>query len=215
MANTTNGYGERHPLLLYRFVSWRYRPAGVLLMVLGAVLFASNFFPSLRPANFFLSTEALVVLSVVSFTLGVLVWITAVFEKRHAWVQCQPDFLVINTSAGKVAVAYRRVNTIKTVKLGELFPKRGLRGRDKGFIRPLLGELALEVVLREYPIPEEEIRRRISRFMFSPRDTGFIFVVPRPADLKLEINTAQNNLREAERAEQNRYIDPMARGGRF
>jgi hypothetical protein len=131
--------------------------------------------------------------------------------QRRAYVQCLPEYLVINTASHRVVMAYQRINTIQPVQVGRVYDIKAIKGREKLFIKPLQSENALEVQISEYPVSEKRLRRNFSRFVLNPRNKGFIFIVKYPQQLGLELSTFQDHSRSRRSEEQSRYLDPIER----
>lgn len=203
---------RKYPLLVYRYIAVRYRPAGILMFIFGLIAQIPRFVPELRVDNGFITYDQLSLLGLVGVVAGVVLWIASIFEARQAYVQCRPEYLLINTASGRLAVSYLRINSMKTIKVADVFPVKQLRGRQRAFIKPLARESALEVLVSDFPIPEQQARRRLSQFLFSTRDKGFVFIVPNYGDLKVEINGYQDSARMAEiDATRGGYVNPMER----
>jgi hypothetical protein len=208
--------GNRYPLLVYRQSARRYRPVGVLLLVMGLLAQLPLIIGELRPQNFFITYQQLSLLGLGAIGVGLLLWLAAQYEIRRAFVQCQPDYLLISTASGRVAVAYARFNTLKPVKVASLYKKEELKGRDRNTLKPLLKETALEALVIDYPLPEQELRRRLSRYLFSPRDEGFLFIVKKSSDLNMELTAFISRAREANIGAQASmtYVAPFERVSR-
>ncbi len=210
-SGQSSPYGSKHPLLVYRLVARRYRPMGVLLFALGLLAQLPWFVPELRLRGTILTYEQLAYFGLGLLTVGALIWIISIFRARRAYIQCLPQYLVIRTPSSLVAVAYQRFNEIKTVKVGDMFAKRDLKSAEWTFIKPLRPSLALEAVVADYPLAEKTVRRRLSKFLFSPREQGFLFIVPIPSKLALEIDSFASRARESRTDAQRQYLDPIQR----
>lgn len=208
-------YGKKHRLLVYRFIARRYRPAGYLLFVIGILAQLPQFISELRPRDWFITYQQLSLVGLIALMVGLILIVASILEERRAWVQCQPDYLLINTGAGRVAVSYARFITVKSVRVADIFKWKDYKGRQRDFIKPLAGEGAVELVVNDFPLPEGTIRKRLSQFLITTRDKGFIFIVPRPSDLSFEINTFVERARQAAaEASKERYHDPLERAQR-
>jgi|GEM_PF-1040546 hypothetical protein len=203
--------GAKHPLLVYRFIARRYRPAGVLLFIMGLIALLPWLVPALRFSNSFLNYTQLAYVGVAALVAGAGLWILSLFMERRAYVQCHPQYLVIRTAAHSVAVAYQRFNAVQPVQVARMWNMKEIKGRERHFIKPLAGETALEAEVNEFPVPEKRLYRNFSRFLFSPREKGFIFIVPNPSALSIEISTYTQNALDQRDAEQQRYLDPIER----
>jgi hypothetical protein len=203
--------GIKHPLLVYRFIAGRYRPAGVLLFVMGLLALLPWLIPALRFSNAILNYVQLATLGMGALIGGAGLWILTIFMERRAYVQCRPEYLVIRTAFHTVAVAYQRFNTIQPVQVGRVFNIKEIKGRERTFIKPLAAETAVEALVGEFPVPEKRLRRHFSRFLLSPRDKAFLFIVPRAQQLSIELNTYIQRARDTRVADQQRYLDPIER----
>jgi hypothetical protein len=203
-------------LLAYRVAARRYRPVGVLLVVMGLLAQLPIIIGQLRPQNSFITYQQLSLLGLGAIGVGVLLWLAAQYEIRRAFVQCRPDYLLISTASGRVAVAHTRINALKPVKMASLYKKEELKGRDRTILKPLLKEAAVEVVVSDFPLPEKEMRRRLGRYLFSPRDEGFLFIVKKPNDLTRELTAFITRAREAAIGDQApaTYVAPFERVSR-
>lgn len=208
--------GHRYPLLVYRLAARRYRPVGVLLFAVGLLAQLPLIIGELRPQNMFITYQQLSLLGLGAMGVGLLLWLAAQYEIRRAFVQCQPDYLLINTASGRVAVAYARFNTLKPVKVGSLYKKEDLKGRTGNILKPLLKETALEALVSDYPLPESDMRRRLGRYLLSPRDQGFLFIVKKASDLNMELSAFISRAREANIGAQApaSYVAPFERVSR-
>src|SRR5690349_10019170 len=103
--------GSKHRLILYRFTAARYRPPGVLLIMMGLLAFLPTILPPLRFNSAILTYQQLAILGAASIALGLVLFIGAVLAERRAYVQCLPDYLLINTMFNRVFLSYKRINT--------------------------------------------------------------------------------------------------------
>ncbi len=203
--------GTKHPLLVYRFIAIRYRPAGVLLFLVGLLALLPWLIPQLRFQSAILNYNQLAILGMGALIAGAGLWILTIFMERRAYVQCRPDYLVIRSAFHTVAVAYQRFNTIQPVQVGRVYSIKEIKGREQTFIKPLAGDTALEAVVSDFPVSEKRLHRHFSRFLFSPREKAFMFIVPRPQQLSIELNSFIQRARDARSEEQTRYLDPIER----
>ncbi len=203
--------GTKHPLLVYRFIAGRYRPAGVLLFVIGLLALLPWLIPQLRFTNSILNYNQLAILGMGAMIAGAGLWILTIFMQRRAYVQCRPEYLVIRTAFHTVAVAYQRFNTIQPVQVGRVYNIKEIKGRERTFIKPLAGDSALEAIVSDFPVSEKRLRRHFSRFVLSPREKAFLFIVPRPQQLSIELNSFIQRARDTRAEDQLRYLDPIER----
>jgi len=220
MADQSNKPGMKHPLIVYRFMFRRYRPAGVLLFVVGIIALLPSIIPQLRFQSAVLNYSQLAIIGVAGIILGLAIFLVAVMGERQAYVQCRPDYLVVHTLLHRVFVAYQRVNSVQPVQIGRIFDIKAdkktakgnaLSNREKELIKPLIGDSAVEVELSSWPLPDKKMRKNFSRFLFSTREEGFIFIVPKPSTLSIELTTYMQRALDTRDADQQRYLDPIER----
>jgi len=176
---------NRHPLLVYRMLGRRYRPPGVLLILMGLLLFLPSFIVELE--NEAVEPAALARLGGVLVLVGLAFMLFAALAIRRAYVVCTPDLLVIRTPFYRTVVSYRRVGQILSVPAWQLFPREDLKGMSRPLVTPLLGMTAVEVQMRGWPVPKRWLQVMLSRTMFSPRADAWVFVVPNYSVLMREI----------------------------
>jgi hypothetical protein len=189
----------------------RYRPAAQVMVFAGLIAQIPWFIPEARLPGTVLTYRELALLGLLLLLIGTALWVASIYRVHRAYVRCLPDYLLIRTAASKTAIAYPRINAIKSVKVGDLFRRDEVKGSMWQFIKPLAGDTALEVIVNEYPIPEKQLRRRLSQFMFTPREAGFVFIVERPTQLATEIDGFSEELRLSKNKERQRYLDPIER----
>ncbi len=213
-TSTQTRASNKYPLVVYRLLARRYRPVGVLLIAVGAIAQLPRYIPELRFAEALLTYEQLSLIGLAALLAGLGLFITALLEGRLAYAQCEPDYLLINTSSGRVAVGYLRIIETKLDILRSVLETEKVRGRDQVLAKQL-GKLhkerVIEVVLSDFPLPERQLRRRLNKFFFSARSQyGLVLIVPRPESLKLEIDAAIARAREARRLAEQGERDPLA-----
>lgn len=202
----------KHHLIVYRFIARRYRPAGILLILMGILAILPAFVEPLRRLVGIITPEQLAIIGGAAIVIGLGLFIGSILGERQAYVQCLPEFLLVNTMFNRVFVSYQRINSTQPVQVARVFDIKTIKkGRDKQQIKPLLGETALEVALQEFPVPEKKLRKRFSQFLFSNREKGFVFIVPKPTALSLDINTYTQNALDTRDEDQQRYLDPIER----
>ncbi len=210
MIKQSTPVGHKYPLLVYRFIARRYRPSGVLLFVVGLILQIPRFLPVLKlPTT--LPPETLSLIGLAALASGAGLWILSLYMVWQSYVQCKPDYLVIHAPFNRVVMSYSRIISSQSVRVSRIFEPEKLKARDRQIIKPLLPETAIEVELQDWPVPESQLRRYFSKFLFSTRQTGFIFIVPAPANLNNEINSFTQRALDRRDAFQQRYLDPIER----
>jgi hypothetical protein len=213
-ASTQTRLGTKYPLVVYRLIARRYRPVGVLLVAIGAIAQLPRFIPELRFPQAFITYEQLSLIGLATLLIGLGLFIVSLLEGRLAYAQCKPEYFLINTAGGRVAVAYARINETKLDIPRNVLETKNVRGRDRVLMKLLAKrhrDRVLEVVLSDFPLPEKQLRKRLHKFFFSARsERGFVLIVPRPESLKFEIDTSISRAREAQREAEEGERDPLA-----
>lgn len=213
-ASSQTKVGTKYPLVVYYLIARRYRPVGVLLIAVGAIAQLPRFIPELRFPQAILTYEQLSLIGLAALLIGFGLFIVSLLESRLAYAQCKPEYLLINTAGGRVAVAYARINETKLDIPRHVLATDQVRGRDRVLLKwlaKLHKERVLEVVLSDFPLPEKQLRKRLHKFFFSARsDRGFVLIVPRPESLKFEIDTSVSRARDARRKAEESQSDPLA-----
>jgi hypothetical protein len=181
----TDDSRNRHPLLVYQMLGRRYRPPGVLLMLMGLLLFLPSFIRELE--NESIAPSVLAQLGGVLVLVGLAFMLFATLASRRAYVACTPDLLIIRTPFYRTVVSYRRIGQVMSVQVWQLFPRENLRGMGVPLVTPLLGMEAIEVHMRGWPVSKRWLKLFFSRYMFSPRADAWAFIVPNYSILMRQI----------------------------
>lgn len=199
----------RHPLLVYYNLGRRYRPPGVLLFLMGLFLFLPSLFRELR--NEAVEPGALAGVGAVLVLVGIAFGLFSMLAKRRAYVQCRPDLLVVRTPFYRVLISYRRIKKVQPVQVLQLFPRDSLKGIGKPLVTPLLGMTAVEVEVSSWPASKRKLHRFLSRYLFSPRVEGWVFIVPNYSLLMREIELRHQQKDDVEKGRTSGYKDPFER----
>lgn len=198
----------RHPLLVYYNLGKRYRGPGILLILMGALAFV----PSI--VDFDKNTVApstLATLGVVLVLVGLAFWLFSTLAIRRAYVQCNPDLLVIRTPFHQILVSYRRIKQVQPVQVAQIFPRDSLKGMGKPLMTPLLSRTAVEVHVKSWPAPKKRLMRLLSKYLFSSRAEAWLFIVPDYSALLRQLDAATQNKVDESRNVQTTYQDPFER----
>ena len=199
----------RHRLLVYYNLGRRYRPTGMLLLFLGVILFLPSFIDDLE--NDLVEPGALAATGGALMLVGLAFLLFARTAMRGAYVQCTPSVLLIRTPFQRFLISYRRIGHVKQVQVSALFPRSELKGLSEALIRPLLGSVAIEVAVKSWPKPKHRLQRRLSKFMFSPREEAWVFIMPDYSRFMNQLDAAiQNRLTETS-GRSTSYEDPFER----
>jgi hypothetical protein len=200
----------RHPLLLYYNLGRRDRPPGIFLFLMGAFLVLPVFIRELR--NDLVDADALAGVGGVLMLVGIAFLLFSRLARRKAYVYCRPDILEIKLPFYRLLISYRRINTVQSVQVLQLFSREKLKGMSKPLMSPLMGLTAVEVQVKSWPVSKKRLRRMMSPYLFSPRVEGWVFVVPNYSILLRQIEEhRQKHEDEAQGKISSGYKDPFER----
>lgn len=199
----------RHPLLIYYNLGKRYRPLGFLFIFLGIIAFLPSFISELETD--FADPDDLALLGGALILVGIAFWLFSMLVKRRAYVQCNPDLLVVRTPFNRTLISYRRVKLVQPVQVSQIFPRDSLKGMGKPLMKPLLPMTAVEMQMKSWPGSKRRLQRLFSKYMFSPRSEAWLFIVPNYSALIRQIDAAIQRKAETDRGVASGYEDPIAR----
>ncbi|MBN1201503.1 MAG: hypothetical protein JXJ20_06570 [Anaerolineae bacterium] len=204
-----NQQATRHPLLIYYNMGKRYRAPGMLLMVMGLLLFLPSFISELE--SNIAEPAALARLGAVVLLVGLAFWLFSTLAIRRSYVQCNPDLFVIRTPFYRVLVSYRRIRQYQPVQVGQVFSRKELKGMGKPLIRPLLGMTAVEMQMKSWPAPKQRLRRFLGNYMLAPQGEAWLFIVPDYSVLIRQLDAAIQQKLHEEKGGAVGYEDPIER----
>jgi hypothetical protein len=199
---------KRHPLLVYYNLGKRYRSPGILLLIMGVLLLLPSFISDIQ--NDQVDPAVLAASGVVLILVGLAFWLFARLAMHRAYVECAPELLIVRTPFYRVLVSYRRIKQAQPVQVLQIFPKDSLKGIGKPLMTPLLPMTAVEVQVKSWPRSKRWLRRFVSRYLFSERSDGWLFIVPNYSLLIRQLDAAIQRKLEAERGTGS-YQDPIQR----
>jgi hypothetical protein len=184
--------GNRHPLLLYqrsmdRFF-WPVLLIGIVLLVLWWVGGYTSFLPQ-------------VWLEILVFSAGIIAILMAFFiilARRVTYVQTFPDHLRLITPFLRVNISYRRMRSVHSSTVQQLFPPDRAKGAEKNLLEPYYGKTIVVVELNGYPMSPNVLKLFMPKQMLIPKGTGFVLITPDWMALSTEIDTAIGNYRQAQ-----------------
>jgi hypothetical protein len=181
--------GRRHPLLVYqRFIDRQFWPVllvGIALMVLW--WFDSNFLNSF-------------VLEILVLSAGIIALSLAFFlilARRVTYVQAFPDHLRVITPYLRLKISYRRIRSVHSANVQQLFPIERAKGVEKSLLEPFYGKTVVVVDLAGYPMSPRLLRLFLPKQLFVPKGIGFILITPDWMALSTDIDSAIGSYRQA------------------
>jgi len=104
-------------------------------------------------------------------------------------VQANADHLVIRTPFINLKTSYKRIIEVRSTEFHKLFNPEQFSWAERTYLDPFIGDTAVVVNLREYPMSPNFLKFFFSKFMFSPRDKGFVIMVPDWMAFSLELDS--------------------------
>lgn len=199
----------QHRLLIYKNLGRRYRPPGVLLIVMGLFAFLPTFIGDLQNDQF--DAAALAGVGAVLVLAGLGFWLFSTLAIRRSYVQCRPDLLVIRSPFYRTMFSYRRIHAVRVLPISKLFEKEKLKGLGKALVGPLVGGMAIVVYVKSWPVPKRRLKRFHSPYLFTREGEGWVFIVPNYSMLMREIEEFQQRKLDDIRGAQEGYEDPIDR----
>jgi len=207
--------GAKHPLIVYRFIANRYRPSAFILLLAGLATLLPTLIPGVSEQlgldKSILTPTRLGLLGCALLFAGTGIWLLTFFIQHRAYIQCKPDYLLIHLAFRRVAVAYQRINSLQPVQVARNWDLKSIKSSEKALIKPLAAETAVEVELTSYPMDEKKLHKLLGWFLLSTRTAGFVFIVPKPTALSVEINSYIQEATDKRQEDQQRYLDPIER----
>lgn len=198
---------NRHPLLVYVNLGKRYRSVGIFMILIGLFIFVPVLFPNL--SNSTVESAALAGVGVVMMLAGLGFWLFSRIAIKQSYVQCKPSVIEIRTPFYRTVVSYRRIKLIISVQVSQLFERDSLKGISRPLMLPLMNLTTIEMAVKSWPAPKKRLQRLLSKYMFSPREEAWIFIVPNYSLLMREIENHAQNLATADKS--TAYEDPFER----
>jgi hypothetical protein len=176
--------GSRHILLYYRRSMDRVCKATFLLGIVAAM---AGGLALLKKSHFWgIGSDVwLLALAVIAFLLSAITFLT----RYMAFVQTQSSYMNIVTPFFRFRISYRRIRSAYPALMQQLFPGETSSWSQHNFLKPFYGKTVLVVELFGYPINLRLLRLFLPGQMFSPRSTGFIFMVSDWMKLSTELDT--------------------------
>jgi hypothetical protein len=184
--------GNRHPLLVYqrsldRFF-WPVLLVGVALLALWWVGSNGGYINQLW--------QDILVLGAGIFALFLAFFIF--LARRVAYVQAFPDHLRLITPFLRLNISYRRIRSVHSAMVQQLFPPERAKGNEKSLLEPFYGQTIVVVELLGYPMSPRVLKLFLPRQMFNPKSAGFVLITPDWMALSTEIDSAIGTYRQAQ-----------------
>jgi hypothetical protein len=109
--------------------------------------------------------------------IAALLWFIILILPRMAYVQCQPDFLLLQVGLLRLIISYSRLRTSRSVQHGQIHsPKTQPRSRHALAVRMALKQ-SVAIELMSLPAGFFLLRTLTHPFLFLGEQPGFLFAV--------------------------------------
>jgi hypothetical protein len=186
--------GKRHPLLLYqRSLDRFFWP----VLLIGIALIALWWFGSYAH---FLNQIWLQILVIGAGIIAISMAFFITLARRVAYIQTYPDHLRLITPFLRVNISYRRIRSVHSSIIQQLFPPERAKGSEKGLLEPFYGKTIVVIELNGYPMSQRALQLFLPKQMFIPKSTGFVLITPDWMELSTEIDSAIGTYRQAQQS---------------
>lgn len=183
--------GKRYPFLMYRRMMDRVWGITLLLglALLGLWWYGSAFTELYRGG--WVDTMIMV-----SWIVALGVSAIAFFGRFLSYVQANVDHFVIRTPFFKLKVSYKRIIEVRSTEFHKLFDAENFSWAERTYLDPFIGDTAVVINLREYPISPDILKFFFPKFIFSPRDKGFVIMVPDWMAFSLDLDSRYSSYQQ-------------------
>jgi hypothetical protein len=167
---------KRFPLILFRELMRPLLPPIFTLAVI-LTLFWIVAWTGWLPVHMGISVPGQSPLLGLAAGIAVLLWLLILILPRMAYVQCKPDFLLLQVGLLRLIVSYSRLRTSRSVQHGQIHsPKTQPRSRRALAVRMALKQ-SVAVELTSLPAAFFLLRTLTHPFLFLGEEPGFLFAV--------------------------------------
>jgi NADH:ubiquinone oxidoreductase subunit K len=183
--------GRRHRLILYTYILdhlWRkILGIGIILLALveGIIWLPSVLpqYPPLQVAFWILTLAA----GAAMFAICLAIFLVII--RKSAYVQPFDDHLRLVTPFLRMKISYQRLVQTSSAELGQLFPLKKLKGRNRDLMRPWAKQTAIVLELKGWPLPRWALNLFYSPFFFPDRTSRLALLVPDWIDFSTELES--------------------------
>ena len=188
MKTTTTRAGRRFRLLIYeRLYSILRWPLWLIELGLAVLWWRAPFVPLLAPLDGWMLFLA---------ALCLLAWAVMYIMRFLAYVQCRPDFLLLQTPLLRLAISYSRIRSVRPIIFREMYPPAKQRWSQKHFLEPIFGLTGVGVTLASYPISHRWLKFWLNDYLFTLDAPGFLLMVDDWMTLSRQIDVFRDHWRD-------------------
>jgi hypothetical protein len=167
---------KRYPLILYH--EW-IRPLSLPILAIAVVLAAVWAFllSGLLPEHMGDAAAAQSPLLGLAALIAFLLWLFVLRLPHAAYVQCRPEYLLLQLGFLRLIVSYSRVRTTRSVLHRQVHPPQGQPRSLRKLAARMAGRQCVAVELTSYPMAFFLLRALSHPFLFLGDQPGFLFAV--------------------------------------
>jgi hypothetical protein len=184
---------KRFPLILYReLLHPLLLPIFTIALIL--ILFWIVALTGWLPVHMGISVPAQSPLLGLAAGIAGVLWLIFLILPRLAYVQCQPDYLLLRIGLLKLIVSYTRLRTSRSVQHGQIHsPKSQPSSRRALAVRMALRQ-SVAIELTSFPAAFFLLRTLTHPFLFLGEQPGFLFAVEDWMTLGREVEERHSEL---------------------
>ena len=201
--------GKKHRLEIYYRIGQRMRMGPLLMGLVGLVLLGYTYLPQIitfMPTLITFLPPTIIeimwlgparrALVLALLLLSGALYVVNIFVSRASIVQARPEYLYVRAGLIPLAISYARLRSLRPVRVGNMHPRRSLKGSGRAVMEPLLGETAVAVDLQSFPMNEKLLRRLWVKYMFITDRKGLMLLVRDHMGLTQEIDSHRQRYME-------------------
>ncbi len=192
----TKKTGKKHILLFYKHSMDRVWRSLLLLALFLIPLW--YFAPDLLGIQIGSLADSGLILAMVVSVLGTLF---ALMVRKMGYVQVKAEHVLLATPFLRLKIPLGSIKGIRPIELGKLYHPRQMKWADRRFLLPYFGKTVMTLAVKDYPRPMGVMKLFLPKFMFNPKEKGFLLFVKDWMALSTEIDSRLGAYRDQHRAQ--------------
>ncbi len=115
--------------------------------------------------------------------------------RRLGYVQARQDYVLLSLPLYKLKIPYKNIENVRMALFGDTIKSEDLKWSDRRFLRPYRNDTISVLFLKSYPKAEGLLRLMIPRYLFIPKEKGFIFLLKDFLIFNTEVDSRLNAAR--------------------
>ena len=190
MAKKRAKSGRRHKLLFFRHSMDRiWRAILIFDLVLWAAFWFAIYIPAFMPPRdrtLFLAAEILLILGIIFYLI-----------RNTAYIQAREDHMRLAVPLYRLNIPYGFVQSLRTNEFSQIYTLSELNWSNKRFFRPYFGATMVTLILRQFPKAPGTLQIFLPKYLFLPKDVGFLFLINDWMGFSTEFDSRMNIYRTA------------------